>query len=897
MSESEFYSDEDHFNDTIVKTPKSVTPSRSFEFQTQQEALDYYKSSPTPSQNTRSSHRELFQSRLNSSTKMTNKPPPAVNLDIPKPLENPILENPLETLFAPNPTLEEFDTEIREPFKIQPTSTQLEIDAVRDVHRINRLKKDRSNIYSSITKMTKSIINVMNGKSNRDWKDLERRALQASENLWKITTDLHDAAINISDEEDDKMTKYSNLLDSHIAKIKAHVRSQITGIPNFILATEKAFKPDPDPTTDEDENDMNGYFDRAAAAPAADQTMVMQEMYKSLIKLNKKTDTPAKKPDSDYRSLKPVEIPTFGGDTMKYHYFKEAFKAAHDWRNLSNTMLALQLQSYLKGPALKLCEDNLKNKIDETSYNTIWEALENRYGGSFNEDAYITEQFDKLPVLHQLSFKDLERTYDMFKIQSDYYTRTDRAALNNTRSLLNKQAKSKLTVDLGYKYITWTEEKRLPKNFASMLEWLKVNYKTAQESNREYSHSAEEKSTNKARDRFHHTRNQSSDESENENEQSQNERDPDKDDQTITFNPRDKSFWVQPKSGGKPYPWNGKTSFPRNPQRFDPTKTVRFENQTTREPLQLKPTDTCILCKVRHEMSECPKFKVLSLKEKKLIVRSSVLCFHCLSTKHFNRDCTVNKNRLCGTNNCKFYHHPLLHADKVRINVEYTLLEMDPLTEEETDSISHLFCETNAINHIAQKGAISLQTVVCNVTSGNKYIKTVALLDTGSTMTAIDEDFALNNNLNIIGKREGQEVYVIDRLVKMKGFQYKIELTVSSVENDTSTRIEAWTIKNLVQNCGIVDWSERKADFPHLKKINFPKLPENPRITILFGCNVTKMFKATTTIADKTNQSGPVAIRTFLGWTCVGNSANPNKLRKDPTSELINVFLNAGEEN
>ena len=296
-------------------------------------------------------------------------------------------------------------------------------------------------------------------------------------------------------------------------------------------------------------------------------------------------------------------------------------------------------------------------------------------------------------------------------------------------------------------------------------------------------------------------------------------------------------------------------------------------------------------------MSDCPKFKVLSLKEKKLIVRNSVLCFHCLSTHHFLKDCKTNKDRLCGIRNCKLYHHPLLHAEKLRVNAEYTLTDMVPLTEEEYDSISHLFTETETINHIAHKGSVSLQTVVCNVTSGNNYVKTVALLDTGSTMTAIDEDFAFNHNLKIIEKRDGQEVYVIDRLVKMKGFQYKVELTVSSVDNDTSARIEAWTIKNLVQNCGIVDWSERKKDFPHLKMINFPKLPENPKITILFGCNVTKMFKATTTIADKTNQSGPVAIRTFLGWTCVGNSANPNKLRKDPTSELINVFLNAGEEN
>ena len=325
-------------------------------------------------------------------------------------------------------------------------------------------------------------------------------------------------------------------------------------------------------------------------------------------------------------------------------------------------------------------------------------------------------------------------------------------------------------------------------------------------------------------------------------------------------------------------------------------KPKQFENKPTREPLKLKPTDVCVLCDTSHKMSNCPKFKNLTLKEKKLIVRLSVLCFHCLSTKHFLKDCEVKQGQLCGVQGCQYYHHPLIHAKKLQGNVEYDRKSNWPLTSEEKETISYLFEEKYLINHIAHKGAISLQTVVCNVNSDKRNIKTVALLDTGSTMTVIDEDFALENNLKIIDKREGQEVYVIDRLVKMKGIQYKVEFTISSVDNDTSTKIEAWTIKNLVPDCGIVDWSKRKWDFPHLKKINFPKLPKDPKITLLFGCNVTKLFNSTKTIFDKENRNGPVAIRTFLGWTCVGNSANPEKLEQDPTSELINVFFKAREE-
>ena len=896
MSDSEFYSEEeDQLNKTVVDPPK--TPLKSFKFQTQQEALDYYKTSPTPSQNTRSSGLKLFQQKIaEPSIKMTDKNVLKLPIFIdPKPLEDPILENPLEDFFEADVTQEEMDFQVKEPFKLNQASTAEQRERVRNVHKINRLKKDRSNIYSSITKMTKTIMNVMNGKGQRDWEELQQRAITAGENLWDITDQLHKQNIEISPEEDAKFRKYEALLESHIAKIKSHVRSQRSGIANLMLATEKAFKPEPEHQRD----GMNDYAeenggDADGEEQNANQAMVMQQMFQSLLKLNKQIK-PDKKPDSDYRSLKPIEIIPFSGDTMKYHYFKESFKTAHDWRNLPKTMLALQLQSHLKGPALKLCQDHLKNTIDETSYEKIWEALENRYGGSFNEDASITEQFEKLPVLRSLNFKELERTYDAFKLQSDYYHREDRNALNNTKSLLNKQAKAKLTVELGYKYIAWCAESGLPKNFASMLEWLNVNYKFAQESNREYNHSAEDKQTFRQKDRFHATRDPDSENSENEGQNASESKSSD-DEKTITFNPRDNTYWVQPKYGGTPYQWNGKSSFPKKAVHFD-HKTKRFGERQHREPLKLKPTDVCVLCKTSHEMSSCSKFKNLSIQEKKLIVRSSVLCFHCLSTKHFLRDCKERKGQLCGIQGCKLYHHPLIHADKLQINVEYDHDNFQPLTEEEMESISYLFTNQESINHIAHKGAVSLQTVVCNVESNGKSIKTVALLDTGSTMTAIDEDFAFENNLKILGKREGQEVYVIDRLVKMDGYQYLVEFTISSVDNDTSTRIEAWTIKNLVQDCGIVDWSERKVDFPHLKKINFPKLPKNAKITVLFGCNVTRLFASTKTIVDRESRSGPVAIRTFLGWTCVGNSANPKQLRKDPTPELVNILLKPREEN
>ena len=231
------------------------------------------------------------------------------------------------------------------------------------------------------------------------------------------------------------------------------------------------------------------------------------------------------------------------------------------------------------------------------------------------------------------------------------------------------------------------------------------------------------------------------------------------------------------------------------------------------------------------------------------------------------------------------------------MNVEFDRSQGVPLNEEEEHSIAHLFEDTpGRMMHLAKKGAISLQTLVCNIAVKSGNLRTVALLDTGSTMTVIDEDFALKHGFRIIRQREGQEVYMVDRLVKMEGIQSLVEFTISSVENDVTTRIEAWTVKNLVQDCGIVDWSERKHDFPYLRRIAFPKLPVNPKITILFGINTTRLFRSNQTVFDSKNPDDPVAIKTFLGWTCVGRSINPDQLRIDPTPQLNSLMLTAHSE-
>ena len=129
-------------------------------------------------------------------------------------------------------------------------------------------------------------------------------------------------------------------------------------------------------------------------------------------------------------------------------------------------------------------------------------------------------------------------------------------------------------------------------------------------------------------------------------------------------------------------PAKGKAS--QNPKKFGKQKIV------------LKPTDICSLCKTKHEMSVCPKFKTLTYSKRKQVCRDNVLCFHCLSTKHFVRDCKVNMGKLCKVNNCQRYHHELIHpsAEDSASFLEEDKNPFEPLLSETARESAYKLMET-----------------------------------------------------------------------------------------------------------------------------------------------------------------------------------------------------------
>jgi len=69
----------------------------------------------------------------------------------------------------------------------------------------------------------------------------------------------------------------------------------------------------------------------------------------------------------------------------------------------------------------------------------------------------------------------------------------------------------------------------------------------------------------------------------------------------------------------------------------------------------------CPACGEKHGLDKCPKFLRMDLAQRREIAHKEGLCNCCLRAGHFGRECRSKKR--CGTNNCRRYHHALLHDE------------------------------------------------------------------------------------------------------------------------------------------------------------------------------------------------------------------------------------------
>ena len=161
-----------------------------------------------------------------------------------------------------------------------------------------------------------------------------------------------------------------------------------------------------------------------------------------------------------------------------------------------------------------------------------------------------------------------------------------------------------------------------------------------------------------------------------------------------------------------------------------------------------------------HKIWNCPIFKNMNVTNRYAAVRKERLCYGCLGKGHAIKDCKVHP---CGINGCTKRKNRLLHSEN----------QMD----EGSHSVNVSAATINQSNQVTS----FLQIVPVSVQSGGNRLTTYAFLDSGSTISFIDQSVkdqlqakGTDVTLNIAGIHGTQDLGTEKVPITIKGLHSKV---------------------------------------------------------------------------------------------------------------------------
>uniref|UniRef100_A0A8C8DI38 Uncharacterized protein n=1 Tax=Oryzias sinensis TaxID=183150 RepID=A0A8C8DI38_9TELE len=273
------------------------------------------------------------------------------------------------------------------------------------------------------------------------------------------------------------------------------------------------------------------------------------------------------------------------------------------------------------------------------------------------------------------------------------------------------------------------------------------------------------------------------------------------------------------------------------------SSATSFKEQTLR---------TCLCCGGGHKLDVCPQMEKKTHKEKIGFLREKGVCFGCLCIGHFSKDC--RKRISC--EKCGLQHANILHIPQRRNNHSQT-----EKTEVSVDSTMVSSGLTGAGND-----SVKLPIVPVQVKSkkGDKIITTYAFLDPGSTAVFCTE--ALSNRLGLTGKKSrillrtmGQEKVVSSYVVS--------GLEVAGLQGDNFCELpKTYTQQHMPVHKANIPKEMDLQRWTYLEPVKLPEIDSD--IELLIGANVPQALEPLEVINSE--DGGPYAIRTKLGWTVNG---------------------------
>ena len=329
------------------------------------------------------------------------------------------------------------------------------------------------------------------------------------------------------------------------------------------------------------------------------------------------------------------------------------------------------------------------------------------------------------------------------------------------------------------------------------------------------------------------------------------------------------------------------------------TKQSNRENVRTKPttlPVEKEEKNASIACPIdneKHHLGKCPDFLKKLVQERINFVRSSNLCFNCLSPRHKVEDCKSTLR--CQVTNCGKRHHTSLRRENQgpaststkpgHSNHKNTPIQKIASSDTKfAENKASEFEPTTAFDtstKFKHQAASRLQTVPIRVHGDQGFVDCYALIDTCSTASYI-----LNrtvNTLSIQPKRtiELQLTSIYEQSLLQAGIaSLKIGtsnskrplFTLINVQAVDSMKLRPPDVKRLNAIC---------QTFTHLNHVSSPCLPDKS-VHLLLGIDAFQ-YIATREILQGPKPS-PFAVRKLLGWTVTGPLSVRTSCSSSPTN-------------
>ncbi|XP_058978855.1 uncharacterized protein LOC131802550 [Musca domestica] len=295
-------------------------------------------------------------------------------------------------------------------------------------------------------------------------------------------------------------------------------------------------------------------------------------------------------------------------------------------------------------------------------------------------------------------------------------------------------------------------------------------------------------------------------------------------------------------------------------------------------PQQNKPknTQTCQVCKSNHFIRDCSEFLKKSVNDRIHIVKTSHLCYNCLSSNHGVKDC---KSRF-GCRICTMKHNTLLHkgTETQTTNSYLARVEARPSTSAaaltnqiqsttnlEPTTITTLTLQDKQICE-RQSGGTLLFTAIVQIETKGQLYDARALIDSGSQSTFISEK--MKNFLKLPTRNNLVHVTGLSQFVSETST--KSCLFTMRSKYDPSFKLEVWApvLKNLPSNLPPQNLDESQLRDVTALELADPKFYVSQPIDILIGMDIGPLIF---TIGTPMKTFGSILTqKTKFGWIVGG---------------------------